>query len=121
MLFIIYGTFMHGQSGHGNLAGARFVGPAQTAARYRLWFVDGRWPALVPAEDGVEIDCELYELDEALLAQLTQIEPPGWVRAPIELADGRAAEAFLGAPELAARGVDVSSYGGWAAFVAGRG
>jgi allophanate hydrolase len=74
----------------------------------------------VPAEDGVEIEAELYELEEGHVGRLAELEPPGWERAAVELADGSAAEAFLGAPELAARGVDVSRHGGWAAFVASR-
>jgi hypothetical protein len=36
-----------------------------------------------------------------------EIEPPGWNRAPVELAGGRSAEAFLGDPALRARGHDV--------------
>ena len=120
-LFAFYGTFTNGQPGHGNLAGARFVERTRTAPRYRLFFVDGLWPALVPAAaGGVAIDCELYDCSEALLERLAAIEPAGWSRAPIELEDGRAVEAFLGSPELAARGVDVSAHGSWAAFVSGR-
>jgi allophanate hydrolase len=115
-LFAFYGTFMRGQPGHGNLAGARFREEARTAPKYRLWFVDSLWPAVVPDEDGVEIAVELYEAPEELLARLARIEPPGWDRAPLELADRRVLEAFLGAPELASRGADVSSYGSWAAF-----
>jgi RimJ/RimL family protein N-acetyltransferase len=42
--------------------------------------------------------------------------PPGSSRGPLELADGRVVEAFVGEPELAARGEDVSRNGGWAAF-----
>jgi allophanate hydrolase len=119
-LFAIYGTFMRGQPGHGNLAGAEAVEETQTAPHYRLWFVDGRWPALVPAEDGVEIACELYDFPESLLAELAAIEPPGWTRSPLELADGRMVESFVGDPELTRRGIDVSRFGGWAAFVASR-
>ena len=89
----------------------------RTAPRYRLFFVDGKWPALLEDEDGRPIECELYECSEELLARLAQVEPPGWVRAPVELADGRRVEAFLGDPALAARGVDVSAHGSWAAFV----
>ena len=111
---------MRGQPGHGNLGGAEFLGAVRTAPRYRLWLVDGRWPAVIPAEDGVEIAAELYDLDEGLLAQLTMLEPPGWSRAPVDLDDGRVAEAFLGDAELTEHGVDVSRYGGWAAFVASR-
>ena len=116
-LFAVYGTFGRGQPGHGRLAGARFVGEARTAPRYRLFLVDGRWPALVPDEDGVEIPCELYEADEALLSELAHVEPPGWERATLELADGLVVDAFVGGRELAARGVDISDYGSWAEFV----
>jgi gamma-glutamylcyclotransferase (GGCT)/AIG2-like uncharacterized protein YtfP len=116
--FVVYGTFMRGQPGHENLAGASFVEAVRTAPRYRLYYVDGRWPALIAAERGVEIACELYELSEGHLARLAEIEPPEWRRAPLELADGRRAEAFLGDPVLRARGVDISPHGSWAAFVA---
>jgi gamma-glutamylcyclotransferase (GGCT)/AIG2-like uncharacterized protein YtfP len=116
--FVIYGTFMRGQPGHSSLDGARFVEAIETAPRYRLWEVDGRWPALIEDDDGVPIAAELYEIDEAHLARLAELEPPGWNRAPVELADGRTAEAFLGDPSLHERGHDVGAYGGWAAYVA---
>jgi allophanate hydrolase len=119
-LFAFYGTFTSGQPGHGNLAGARFVERTRTAPGYRLFFVDELWPALVPFGDGVAIECELYDCTEELLERLAQIEPPGWSRGSVELEDGRADEAFLGDAELVARGVDVSSHGGWAAFVRSR-
>jgi gamma-glutamylcyclotransferase (GGCT)/AIG2-like uncharacterized protein YtfP len=116
-LFAIYGTFGRGQAGHSNLAGARFVERVRTAPAYRLYLVDGRWPALVAAADGMPIECELYECSEALLAQLAELEPPGWTRAPLALEDGREVEAFLGDRTLAARGLDASEHGSWAAFV----
>jgi gamma-glutamylcyclotransferase (GGCT)/AIG2-like uncharacterized protein YtfP len=116
--FVIYGTFMRGQPGHPNLDGACFVGAVETAPRYRIWEVDGRWPALIEDADGVAIAAELYEIDEKHLARLAELEPPGWRRAPVRLADGRTAEAFLGEPSLRERGHDVSSHGGWAAYLA---
>jgi allophanate hydrolase len=119
-LFAFYGTFTSSQAGHGNLAGARFVESVRTAPRYRLSFVDGLWPALVPAEGGATIECELYECSEELLERLAYVEPPGWNRSPLELEDGRSVEAFLGDAALAARGVDVSEHGSWAAFVSSR-
>jgi len=117
-LFAFYGTFASGQPGHGNLAGAEFVERTRTAPRYRLFRVDRRWPALVPSDDGVAIECELYECSEALLERLAALEPAGWNRSPVELEDGRLVDAFLGDAELAARGRDVSAYGSWAAFLA---
>jgi gamma-glutamylcyclotransferase (GGCT)/AIG2-like uncharacterized protein YtfP len=119
--FLIYGTFMRGQPGHANLQGARFVEPVETAPRYRLYEVDGRWPALIEDDDGVAIAAELYEIDEQHLARLAELEPPGWNHAPVELADGRRAKAFLGDPSLRARASDVSAHAGWAAHAASRG
>jgi allophanate hydrolase len=116
-LFAFYGTFTSSQPGHGNLAGARFVERTRTAPRYRLFFVDGLWPALVPVEGGASIACELYECSEELLERLARVEPPGWNRGPVELEDGRRVEAFVGDAELAARGIDVSEHGSCAAFV----
>jgi len=118
--FLIYGTFMRGQPGHANLDGARFVEAVETAARYRLFEIDGRWPALIEDEDGVAITAEQYEIEQPDLVRLAEIEPPGWNRASVELADGRKIEAFLGDPDLRARGHDVSEHGGWAAYRASR-
>ena len=114
--FTFYGTFMSGQPGHTNLDGARLLGRARTAPQFRLYVVDEMWPALVRAEDGVEIECELYEASEQLLARLAQVEPPGWNRGPVELADGRVVEAFVAESALTARGDDISEYGGWAGY-----
>ena len=119
-LFAFYGTFTSGQAGHGNLSGAPFLERTRTAPRYRLFFVDGLWPALVADDDGVAIECELYECSEELLERLARVEPPGWNRTPLELADGRRVDAFLADAALAGRGVDVSAHGRWAAFVATR-
>lgn len=113
---LIYGTFMRGQPGHANLEGAEFLEAVETAPRYRLWEVDGRWPALVEDGAGVAITGELYEISPAHLARLAEVEPPGWRRSSVELADGRTVEAFVGDRTMTARGVDVSGHGGWAAY-----
>jgi allophanate hydrolase len=118
--FAFYGTFVSGQAGHARLEGAALVERTRTAPAYRLYLVEGRWPALVPAENGVAIDCEVYECSDELLARLANLELPGWSRAPVELADGRRVEAFVCDPAVAAKGVDVSEHGSWAAFVSGR-
>jgi len=116
--FFIYGTFMRGQPGHANLEGARFLEHVETAPRYRLWEIDGRWPALIEDEEGVAIAGQLWEVEEPHLARLAEIEPPGWARAEVGLGDGRRVDAFLGEPILRPRGRDVSGYCGWAAYAA---
>jgi gamma-glutamylcyclotransferase (GGCT)/AIG2-like uncharacterized protein YtfP len=118
--FAFYGTFTRGQPGHGYIAGARFVEHAETAPRYRLYVVDAL-PALVAAEPGVSIGCEVYDVDEQQLVELAEVEPPGWSRVPLELADGRSIEAFLASRELGLRGEDVSAHGSWGAYLDSRG
>jgi allophanate hydrolase len=117
--FAFYGTFTSGQPGHDYLAGARLLERTQTAPRYRLYAVDAL-PALVAADPGVSIGCEVYDVDEQHLERLAELEPPGWSRAPLELAGGRRVEAFLASVELAARGEDVSVHGSWGAYVDSR-
>ncbi len=111
---------MRDQPGHDNLAGAERLGAVETAARYRLWEIDGLWPALIKADDGVAIVGELYEIAPDHLDRLAELEPPGWRRSPVELMDGSKVEAFLADPALREHGVDVSPYGGWAAYRADR-
>jgi hypothetical protein len=57
-------------------------------------------PAFVAEQEGVAIACKLYDVDEQQLQRLAEVEPPGWVRAPLELADGRRVEAFLASADL---------------------
>jgi len=119
-VFAIYGTFGSTQGGHANMRGAELLESVRTAPAYRLYRVDDRWPALVRAVDGVEIEVELYECTEEHLARLAALEPPGWNREALALEDGREVEAFIGDKSLVARGVDVSEHGSWAAHVASR-
>jgi gamma-glutamylcyclotransferase (GGCT)/AIG2-like uncharacterized protein YtfP len=114
--FLFYGTFMRSQPGHANLEGAEYLEAVETAPRYRLWEIDGRWPALIEDDDGVAIAGELDELSPEHLIRLAEVEPPGWRRAKVELGDGRTVEAFIGDPQMRACGVDVSNHGGWAAY-----
>lgn len=116
--FAVYGTFSSSEPGHANLEGAEPLERVRTAPRYRLYIVEGRWPALVPAEDGVAIACELYELAEDVLTRLATLEPPGWERRPLLLEDGREVEAFVGDAGLGADGLDVSEHGSWPAYTA---
>ena len=62
------GTAMSGQKDHGAMAGAMFIGPARTAARYRFFAVRDEFPGLYPVDvDGRSIEGELYEMTEAIL------------------------------------------------------
>ena len=53
--------------------GPRFLGEAQTAHQYRLFDCD-KYPSLVEADDGVSIEGELWEVDQACLDVLDELE-----------------------------------------------
>ena len=73
-LLFAYGTLKRGGRGHRWLAQQRFAGAAMTEPRYRL--IDlGSYPGLV-ADDaaGLAVKGELWEVDDACLAELDDYE-----------------------------------------------
>ena len=115
------GTAMAGQKDHGAIAGARFVGPARTAPRYRFLAVRDEFPGLVPVEDRGR-----FHRRRALRAErgpaVRGPAAPGTDRARArhrELEDGQVVHAMLLQPErLHAddRVVDIAELGGWRAY-----
>ena len=121
-LAFFYGTFMRGQPGEANLAGASFLGEARSAARYRLYSIRGEHPLMLEAEgDGAEVAGQLFEVPDELWGRILAAEPPGVHMTTIELADGRVVQGMLGEPDyVAAQGRDITDHGGWAAYLASR-
>lgn len=136
MLLFVYGSLLRGEDNHAVLSGARlpregarrrdagggaagpaparFVAAARTAARYTL--VDlGPYPALVEG-GGTAVAGELFEVDAPLLALLDDFEghPDEYVRSPVALEGGAAAEAYLLPADRAAGFPPVAS-GDWRA------
>src|SRR5688572_26134467 len=96
MGLFVYGSLLRGERHHDVLAAARFLGPARTAARYRL--VQGEaYPALLTAGQATVIG-ELYEVSAELLVRLDAFEdhPNLYRRTSILLADGTEAWAYVG-------------------------
>jgi gamma-glutamylcyclotransferase (GGCT)/AIG2-like uncharacterized protein YtfP len=91
----VYGTLMRGEVNAHLLAEARFLGAARTERRYEL--VDlGEYPAL--CERGtVSVSGELYEVDEATLTLLDDLEghPELYRRAPIALEGGVEVQCYV--------------------------
>jgi gamma-glutamylcyclotransferase (GGCT)/AIG2-like uncharacterized protein YtfP len=119
-LAFFYGTFMRGQPGEANLAGATFVGEVETARRYRLYSIRDEHPLLIEVEKGgASIAGQLLDVPDGLWSRIFAAEPPGLHFGKVELADGRAVDGMFGEPEYAEReGSDITSHGGWAAYVA---
>ena len=124
MRFFICGSALTGQPDHKNLGEAKLVGPAQTAAKYRLHSVRGEHPGIYEvAQGGIAIKGEIYEMSDAQHAHLISTEPPDLYEAPVELEDGTHVAAMIYPRDLIEeRGYeDISEFGGWATFKAKRG
>lgn len=86
----VYGTLQRGCSNHDQLAGQTWLGDAWTAARYRLYELDG-YPGMVSDDFrlGRAIPGELWAVDAAGLARLDRFEGVAeglYARVPVELA-----------------------------------
>ncbi len=69
----VYGTLKTGLSNHGWLRGQTLLGQAMTEPRYRMFDLGG-YPGMVECADGLSIEGEVWEVDEAGLARLNVLE-----------------------------------------------
>lgn len=101
-VLFVYGSLLSGEVNHGILAGARFLGEATTEPAFELADL-GAYPALVRGGT-TAVAGELYAVTTPLLALLDHFEghPHLYRREAVELADGRAAEAYFMDPLRAA-------------------
>lgn len=86
-LIFVYGTLMRGDCRHAVLAGQQFMGEARTEPAYRMFDV-GTFPGLVEAADGLEVEGEVWRVDERCLARLDAVEGVDeglYARRPIRL------------------------------------
>jgi gamma-glutamylcyclotransferase (GGCT)/AIG2-like uncharacterized protein YtfP len=95
MRVFVYGTLMRDEPNHPRLAGARFVGSAETVAQYTLLDL-GPYPALAIGGD-CAVRGELFEVEEEELAALDAFEGDEFVRAEVALRGGGTAQAWLAA------------------------
>ncbi len=119
----VNGTLMRGLALNGNLltAGARFVRETTTAPEYRLWSIGDRHPAMVRVrEGGAAIALEIWEVPEAGFAAILLAEPAGLCVGRVRLADGSETLGVLGEPALCDGQREITSWGGWRAYVAAR-
>ena len=119
-LMFLNGGGMRGGPLHPRLQGAPLVRTARTAARYRFYSVDGRFPAMAPADPGWPVLGELYDVPlEVLYDHLLPAEPPELELGVIQLEDGTASLAtLLRTPfRLTAELTDISELGGWRAYL----
>ena len=105
---------------------ARLVRKTRTAPRYRLHSLTGMRatrPGLVHVgeRDGVAIEVEVWEMDAAHLGSFMALVGAPLAIGTVELADGSSERGFVCEPRAVGVGsgaLDVSSFGGWRAFLA---
>jgi hypothetical protein len=119
MLVLVIGSALREVCGDQAALGLEFVAEARTAPRYRLYSLEDRWAALVPAEEGgISVPGELVELPEGRWEEILATEPPGITPGPVELEDGRMVTAALGDPAyLDEHGLEITEHGGFAAYL----
>lgn len=123
LLLAVNGTLMRGLALNGNLVGvgARFVRETTTEPAYRLWSIGDRHPAMVRvATGGGAIAVEVWEVPEAGLVTVLMNEPAGLAIGKVRLADGTTTLGVLGEPILCEGEREITTYGGWRAYIAGR-
>lgn len=74
MLIFVYGTLKRGHANHGYLSGQTFIDLATTEPRYRLYDLGGYPGMVLHANHGTSIHGEVWEIDDACLKQLDELE-----------------------------------------------
>jgi allophanate hydrolase len=121
----VVGAHLSGMPLNGELRalGARLVGQAVTAPHYRLYALAGTKPpkpGLLRVKNGAGavIAVELYALSESAFGRFVAAVPPPLSIGTVELGQGESVKGFLVEAEAVASARDISSFGGWRAFIA---
>ena len=120
----VVGAHLSGMPLNGELhsAGGRLVARTKTAPHYRLYALAGTKPPKpgmlrVKNGAGTAIEVEVWMLPDAAFGRFVGAIPPPLSIGTVELADGSAVKGFLVEAEAVADARDISSFGGWRAFV----
>jgi allophanate hydrolase len=102
--------------------GARLVATTQTAPSYRFYALpDGKRPGLIQVADGgAAIDCEVWEMHASEFGSFVAGIPAPLGIGKLKLADGSTVNGFICEGMAVADAQDITGYGGWRAWLAGR-
>lgn len=124
---VVVGAHLAGLPLNGELRalGGRMVDSCETAADYRLYALSGTNPAKpgllrVESGKGHRIAVEVWALPTEAFGGFVAAVPSPLSIGTIALADGRRIKGFLVEAEAIASAQDISTYGGWRAFLAKR-
>jgi allophanate hydrolase len=120
----VVGAHLSGMPLNGELraAGARLLERNTTAPHYRLYALAGTTPpkpGLLRVKNGAgtAIEVEVWALADGAFGRFVAAVPPPLSIGTLELRDGRSVKGFLVEAEAVAGARDISSFGGWRAFV----
>jgi allophanate hydrolase len=121
----VVGAHLSGMPLNGELraAGARLIERTATAPHYRLYALAGTRPlkpGLLRVKNGAgaAIEVEVWALSEGAFGRFVAAVPPPLSIGTLALDGGRSVKGFLAEAEAAAGARDISSFGGWRAFMA---
>jgi allophanate hydrolase len=121
----VVGAHLSGMPLNGELrtAGARLIERGATAPHYRLYALPGTQPpkpGLLRVKNGAgaAIEIEVWALSESAFGRIVAAVPPPLSIGTLELDSGRSVKGFLVEAEAVAAARDISSFGGWRAFMA---
>jgi allophanate hydrolase len=126
LTLMVIGAHLSGQPLNHQLTGqgARLIGPARTAPRYRLHALatEPPKPGLVEiGPGGTSVEGELWQLPPTALASLLAGLPEPMLLGAVELADGSSVTGFFCHGSAAEGAPDISRFGGWLAYRADEG
>jgi len=101
---------------------ARLVATTQTAPTYRLYALpDGKRPGLIQVDSGgAAIACEVWEMPASQFGSFVAGIPAPLGIGKLKLADGSCVNGFICEGIGVADAQDITGYGGWRAWLAGR-
>jgi allophanate hydrolase len=119
----VVGAHLEGQPLNWQLLerGARKLQATHTAPHYRLYALPGATPpkpGLARSGDGRAIEVEIWELPLRCFGELVAEVPPPLAIGSLETADGQWVKGFVCEPHALADASDISSFGGWRAYLA---
>jgi len=122
----VVGAHLSGMALNGELLalGGRLLKPDKTAPDYQLYALDTK-PAKpgmlrVAAGNGSSIELEIWALPAAAFGNFVAAIPPPLSIGTVRLADGSGVKGFIVEAADVSGARDISSFGGWRAFVAGK-
>jgi allophanate hydrolase len=120
----VVGAHLSGMVLNGELKalGGRLLEPATTAPDYKLYALDTKPPKpgmlRVEAGKGSPIELEVWALSASAFGKFVAAIPPPLSIGTIRLADGRGVKGFIAEPTALNGARDISTFGGWRAYMA---